>query len=251
MSRPDYGWRGRVGLIVPPANTTIEPEFAEMLPAGVSLHVARLPGRVSNQTSIGLRERFIGYNESLSATSDSFGGAKLSALGLGVTGSCYLAGFGGEERLVAAMRSSGAEHVATAAGALRNLIETTGRRRRLALIVPYPAWLTEMAVAYWHEAEFTVSKIIPIANVESIYEVRTEAVVRAADQLQRTDAELIVLSGTGVATLPAIEQLSRVLPIPVISSNLALGWWLLKAVGISLQDVECHALRELSRWLPA
>jgi maleate cis-trans isomerase len=61
---------------------------------------------------------------------------------------------------------------------------------------------------------------------------------------------LVVLSGTGVATLPAIEQLSRTLPIPVISSNLALGWWLLKAVGVNLQDIQCHALREVSRWLP-
>jgi maleate isomerase len=250
MSRSDYGWQGRVGLIVPPANTTIEPEFGEMLPPGVSLHVTRLPGRVSNETSIGLRERFIGYNENLGSASDSFGGAKLSALGLGVTGSCYLAGLRGEERLVAAMRSSGTEHVVTAAGALRSLIEVLGRRR-IALIVPYPAWLVEMAVAYWQEAEFTVSEVISVANVESIYEVRTEAVVRAAGQLQRTDAELIVLSGTGVATLPAIEQLSRVLPIPVISSNFALGWWLLKAVGINPQDVECSAFREVSRWFPA
>jgi maleate isomerase len=250
MARQDYGSRGRIGLIVPPANTTIEPEFAEMLPAGVSLHVARLPGRVSRQTSTGLRERFIGYNENLGATADAFGGARLSALGLGVTGSCYLAGLRDEERLLSAMRSGGAEQVVTAAGALRSLIETIGRRR-ITIIVPYPDWLTEMAVAYWHAAGVAVAAAIPIAGVESIYEVRTEAVVRAAENIQKTDAELVVLSGTGVATLPAIEQLARVLPIPVISSNLALGWWLLKALGIKPHETDCRAFHDVSRWLPA
>ena len=62
MTEPAYGWRGRVGLIVPPANMTVEPEVADMLPKGVSLHATRLPGQVSEDTSIGLRERFEGYN---------------------------------------------------------------------------------------------------------------------------------------------------------------------------------------------
>jgi maleate isomerase len=249
MTRPEYGWRGRVGLIVPPANTTVEAEFAEMLPLGVSLHVTRLPGQVSKQTSIGLRERFVGYNETLSITSNSFGGTKLSALGLGVTGSCYLAGSRGEEKLVADMRAGGVEHVVTAAGALRDLIQATGRRR-LALVVPYPDWVTDLAVTYWQAADLTVAKVFPIVGVESIYDVRTEAVVRAADQVRSTDADLVVLSGTGVATLPAIEHLSNTLPIPVISSNLALGWWLLKAIDVGIRDSHCRALREASRWLP-
>jgi maleate isomerase len=250
VSQPEYGCRGRIGLLVPPANTTVEPEFAEMLPGGVSLHVARLPGRVSKETSIGLRERFVGYNDSLALTSDAFGGAKLSALGLGVTGSCYLAGLTGEERLVSAMRSGGTEHVSTAAGALRALIETTGRKK-IALIVPYPAWLTELAVSYWQAAGFEVVKVITLPGVESIYEVKTATVVDAADRLHPSEAELLVLSGTGVATLPAIEQLSKSMTIPVISSNLALGWWLLRAIGVSLKDADCAAFRSVSRWVPA
>jgi maleate isomerase len=250
VSQPEYGWQGRVGLLVPPANTTIEPELAEILPRGVSLHVARLPGRVSKETSVGLRERFVGYNESLAATSNSFGSAKLSALGLGVTGSCYLAGLEGEQQLILALRAGGADHVVTAAGALRSLIDTIGRKR-IALIVPYPAWLTEMAVAYWHAAGFSVTNVITLPGVESIYEVKTETVVRAADELQNADAELLLLSGTGVTTLPAVEQLSRSMSIPVISSNLALGWWFLKAIGVDVMDTECTAFHAMSRWLPA
>jgi maleate isomerase len=37
-----YGWRGRLGLVVPSSNTTNEPEFHRHLPEGVSLHAARM-----------------------------------------------------------------------------------------------------------------------------------------------------------------------------------------------------------------
>ena len=33
---------GRIGLLVPSSNTTVEPEFYRALPRGVTLHVARL-----------------------------------------------------------------------------------------------------------------------------------------------------------------------------------------------------------------
>jgi maleate isomerase len=37
-----YGWRARIGLIVPSSNTVCEMEFQQMAPAGVSVHTARV-----------------------------------------------------------------------------------------------------------------------------------------------------------------------------------------------------------------
>ena len=39
-----YGWRGRIGLLVPSINTTMETEFWKIAPPGVSVHVARISG---------------------------------------------------------------------------------------------------------------------------------------------------------------------------------------------------------------
>jgi len=36
-----YGWRGRIDVLVPPGNPTVEPEMYRMAPAGVSIHFAR------------------------------------------------------------------------------------------------------------------------------------------------------------------------------------------------------------------
>jgi maleate isomerase len=249
LTTPEYGWRGRVGLIVPPANVTVEPELSAMLPVGASLHVTRLPGQVSEDTSIGLRERFEGYNRSLATAAASFGGASLSALCLGVTGCCYLVGPDGEETLLDDLRSGGAPHVVTAARAIRLLLEAL-KRRRVALVTPYPAWVIDFASTYWRASGFEIVDIVPLPDVVSIYAVNTEKVIAAARQLATSGAEAIVLSGTGVATLSAIEQLAESMPLPVISSNLSLGWWVCERLeqGSSMESAS-PALRAVNRWL--
>lgn len=249
MTRPEYGWLGRVGVIVPPANSTVEPELTAMLPNGASLHAARLPGRVSDDTSVGLRERFVAYNRALASVADSFGGMTLSAVCLGVTGSCYLAGVDGEEALLTALRAGGAPHVITAARALRQLLEALGRPR-IGLVVPYPAWVTALATVYWQASGFEITEVVSLPDIVSIYAVDTGKVVAAAEGLRRSSAEVIVLSGTGVPTLPAIEQLAERVRIPVISSNLSLGWWILQTLGdIDPGEAPSPAVRLLRRWL--
>ena len=37
-----FGWRGRIGVLVPPGNPTVEPELYRMVPDGVTLHFARM-----------------------------------------------------------------------------------------------------------------------------------------------------------------------------------------------------------------
>ena len=251
MTEPAYGWRGRVGLIVPPANLTIEPEVAAMLPNGVSLHVTRLPGQVSVDTSIGLRERFEGYNRTLAATANSFGGADLSVLCLGVTGCCYLAGAEHEEKLLTDLRAGGAPHVITAARAIRLLLEAFDRRR-VALVTPYPDWVIDLAKIYWQASGLEIVAVLPIPDVVSIYAVNTEKVIAAVGALATSGAEAIVLSGTGVATLPAIEKVAGSSAVPVISSNLSLGWWSLETLrrDVSL-ETPSPGLRSVYRWIKA
>jgi maleate cis-trans isomerase len=249
LTGPEYGWRGRVGLIVPPANVTIEPEIASMLPSGASLHVTRLPGSVSEDTSVGLRERFEGYNRSLAAAAASFGGANLSALCLGVTGCCYLVGPDGEQKLLSDLRSGGASHVVTAARAIRLLLEAL-KRRRVALVAPYPAWVVDFAREHWVASGLEIVQIVPLPDVVSFYTVTTDKVVRAAEGLRTSGAEAIVLSGTGVATLPAIEKLAETMKLPVISSNLSLGWWVLETLSHGEPaETSSAALRSVYRWL--
>src|SRR5262249_12032243 len=244
-----YGWRGQVGILVPPANTTVEPEMAATLPDGVTVHTSRLPGRVAEDTSIGMRERFLGYNQSLRATADSFGGMPLDALCLACTGSSYLVGPDGEGGLLADLAAGGAAHVNTAAGTIREVFAVLGCRR-IAVVSPYPPWLTELAVQYWRASGFEVADCVEVSQVVSIYAIQASQALDAARRLDLSQVDGIVLSGTGMPTLHAIEQLASEIHVPVVSSNLCTAWWFISTLDreAALQSPS-PALRQLASWL--
>lgn len=249
IQEAEYGWRARVGLIVPPANTTLEPEIAALLPSGVSMYAARLPGRVEKNTSVGLGQRFEEYHSSLRKVADSFGGMSLSALCYGVTGSCYMVGLDGEDRLIADLKAGGAPKVITASRAIAELLRALNCRR-IGVVTPYPAWLTELALKYWEASGFEVKQVATLPDVVSIYDIRTETVVSTVKSLSRADVDAILLSGTGVPTLPTIAKLRSQLSLPLISSNLSMGWWIAERVA----DLKAHEmlpppLVPLHRWL--
>ena len=37
-----YGWRARVGILLPSNNTVLEPEMASVVPEGVTFHATRM-----------------------------------------------------------------------------------------------------------------------------------------------------------------------------------------------------------------
>ncbi len=51
------GWRARIGFLVPPGNPTVEPEMAELAPAGVSVHFTRMSASGAAGTHAGQEER--------------------------------------------------------------------------------------------------------------------------------------------------------------------------------------------------
>jgi maleate cis-trans isomerase len=71
-----FGWRARIGVLVPPGNPTVEPEFYLMAPAGVTIHCARLQGFQAGGApgaSLGMEARTLAYLDELSGPARALG----------------------------------------------------------------------------------------------------------------------------------------------------------------------------------
>lgn len=224
-ARGPYSARGVVGVLTPPANTTVEPEISRLLPDGLSLHASRLPGMNQEDTSVGLRERFLGYNDTLAASAASFGGLPLDALLFACTGCSYLVGADQEDVLLDRLRAGGTQKVQTAAGALRHVLDSAGIST-VAMVSPYPAWLTDAAVAYWANAGHAVTDVVAATEGSSIYAIRADEVLDAVARLDLSGVDAVVLTGTGMATTASIERAGGDFGVPLLSPNACAAWWL-------------------------
>jgi maleate isomerase len=225
----EYGKSGTIGVGVPQANTTVEAEFRAITPDGVNVITARLQGSRSDS-----RKRLLDYFHSLDATLDTFDSAPLDAFGFACTGSSYLLGLEQNRTAFADLSRRRGYPVVSAAGAILEALTHVGSRS-IALVSPYPKWLTDASLGFWRDAGIEVVEVVQVAadttDTRNVYNVTSADALAAAKRLARRDAGAILLSGTGMPTLRAVGEIARAFGKPVLSSNLCLSWALERRLG--------------------
>lgn len=227
----EYGALGRIGVVTPQANPTVEPEVALLLPARVSMAVARCTSSGDSQ------QRLRDYLEQLGETLGQFDTLGLDAVGFACTGSSYLVDHDVERQLMQSLEERFGYPIISAAAAIDAALKTIGAQR-IALACPYPQWLHEAAHQFWsgqgYDIVSTGSAQAAMGDTRSIYALHGDAAASAIGDIFRdVEADALVITGTGMPSLRLVAQLSEEHTVPVLSSNLCLVWQCLQRAGIS------------------
>ena len=225
----EYGSGGVVGFAPPQSNPTVEPEMVTLMPSDVLTLTTRLRGDPTDA-----RRRFGDYLFNLADSLDGFGAIRLGALGFACTATTYLLGQDEVRRKFEQLSRLYGYPILSSAEAIELALTELGARR-IALFGPYPTWLQEASFSYWSQAGFELAAKGGIdlgsADTLNIYKLRASRIVEAVLRLEWQSADAIVLTGTGAPTLRAIPDIFRATGKPVLSSNLCLGWAVLRAIG--------------------
>ena len=230
-----YGKRARIGVLVPPGNPTVEPEFSLMAPPGVSIHFSRMDVGESHGTpgtADGMEEHTRAYLDNLEAPARTLALVQPAAVVLAHTAVSYLGGFGEEPALVSRVASLTGAPAVTAARAVRLALQRLGAKR-IALATPYPQSISARGKAYWEAAGFAIVGYHRLEGVANIYAETQERAYELARLADVPDADAVLLSGTGLPTIGVLEELERELRKPVISSNQASLWAALRLAHIT------------------
>lgn len=216
----------QVGVVVPPANPTVEPEMARLLARDMTMYVSRLPPMPGKT----LEERNRLYVTHYRKAIESFGALKPESVLIAVTGPSYRLLPEGDRKLCADLTSATGVRVTTASLAIHEALQALDCEE-ISLVSPYPDWLTSLGAAYWNAAGHRVASITRVFDEGAglgAYDATTPQVVKALQSVQPPENSAIVLSGTGMVTLEAIRTVRPDTHVPILSSNLCGAWWLLR-----------------------
>lgn len=229
-----YGSRGRIGVLVPPGNPTVEPEMYRMAPAGVSIHFARFdPGDDTREPggADGLEERTRAMLTGLAAPARAIAAVKPAVVVLAHTGVSYVNGFANEQALIDRLAKLAGATAVTAARSIQLALEHLGIKK-LALGTPYPEAMSALGKAYWQAAGFKVVGYRRLEGVSNIYDESEERAYRLAREADAADAEAVLVSGTGLPTIGMLDRLEQDLGKPAVTSMQASLWQALRLAGL-------------------
>jgi maleate isomerase len=240
MWQPDgWGFRARLGLLVPHGDVGPESELHAMAPDGVSLHAARVPFGVMRTG--GAMVPTIGP-EAVQAFTDPphvddaaelLAAAPLHAIGFAFTSSSYVCGAAADEDLRKRLegRTRGTPVAITGLSALLAL-RALGVAR-LALIDPpwFSPDLNAMGAEYFRSQGLAVVHHAPAGLPSDQRAVHPGHLYEWARAHVPTEAEAVFIGGNGFRAVGVIQALEEDLGVPVLTANQVLCWHLLRLAG--------------------
>lgn len=218
-----YGWRGRIGVILPGDNAVMEPDFHRLAPEGVSVHVSRL--RLvprSEMPALAL--------EHASILKDT----RVDLLAYMCAASSFMLGPKENERLCQRLSgASGGLPSFTATTAMVAALSALGAKR-VSVLSPHPPEIAEYLRTYLEECGFVVADFTALGlELVAINNSRPEQIYQAARKLDPSHADAIFIAATNFRAIDVIDAIEADTGRPVVTSNQAAMWMALGVLGVS------------------
>jgi maleate cis-trans isomerase len=216
----------RIGLLVPSSNTTVEPEFYRARPRDVTLHTARLfLTRIAPEAILDMVAEMENQAKLLAS-------ADVDVIVLGATAPSFLKGLGYDRELIQKIEAGTGRRATTTSTALIQAIGHLGAQR-VVLGSAYDARVNGIAKAFLEASGVNVLATKGLSLVDNLVVGRLapDTAYDLAREVDRDDADAIVLACTNWQTMDALERIERDVGKPVISTTQASIWAALRIIG--------------------
>ena len=217
---------GRIGLLVPSSNTTVETEFFKALPAGVTLHIARLFIATVTPDSI---NKMV---ETLETESKLLASADVDVIVLGATAPSFLKGLGYDKEMSKRIEDATGKPATTTSTALLQALQTLGIKK-LSLGSAYSPTVNEICANFLEANGLQVvakDGLNVIDNLQ-IGRLDVQTAYELGRKVDRPESEGVVLACTNWKSMDIIERLEQDINKPVLSTTQVSIWGALRKIG--------------------
>jgi maleate isomerase len=228
-----YGWRARLGILVPSTIVAVEPEFALMTPEGVSCHYHRF-SFTGGKTNEEVVQRLKKAEEFIADASEMITHVRPTVVVMAGTGVSFIGGYGYDQMLIQKMKERNGNLPTTTTStsvidALRKL-----EIKKVSMALPYVEQVSRTAVKFVKDSGFKVVKAKWLNRAGfDIVETSKEEIYHLAREVDVPESEAIFISCIALHAVEIIEKLENDLQKPVITSNQATMWNILRMANIN------------------
>jgi len=215
-----YGWRARIGLILPAANATMEPDFYKMSPEGVIVHSTRMMSGPTLQDYARMYDKVEEPARLLKPIEPS-------VIAFGCTTGSFAGGIGWDEKMIEKIGSvAGAPATTTATASVKALQEMG--LKNISVATPYVEEINICLEKFLRASGFNVVNIECTRVRSQPNKIPPGEVYEFSKKVCRPNADGLFISCTDFRPLGVIERLEKDLGKPVVTSNQATMWEVLR-----------------------
>ena len=248
LQNDNWGSRARIGMFIVGSEAVPEAEWWAMLPPDVSVHAARI---TASAPWAAWRENRAGVDlaEDLARGCRQFASMRLSAVVIGHSSSSFVGGKGWDEAVVESLSGTLDPEVTVTTNGLDTMaaLRASGVRRPYLIV---PPWFNDKTAAagvrYYEDQGFEPAghlryvpgpewRDLPPGDLYGHGMGFAQEVEPLHEQIKAgcpTDADGVLIAGTGFRCVAILDALERDLNRPVLSANQASLWHCLRLAGV-------------------
>lgn len=224
--------RFRIGLLTPSTNIVFEEEFIRVLPIdSFTIHSTRMPFSASKQADAehvvsSLEKMEEGAQRAVKMLAD----CKVDVVAYGCTSGSFYKGLGYDKKIARQLEEvTGGIPTITTSTAVVNALRAL-EVKKLSVATPYLDAINQRLIDFLQKIGFEVCALKGL-NIASGYDIGLEPLettFKLSKEVDRAEAECIFVSCTNFRTIGTLKELEEELGKPVLSSNQATIWGVLK-----------------------
>ena len=228
------GWRKKFAVLVPSTNTSVQPEFDDMRPVGVTNHTSRI--RIPNiplQSDADFNKLIDLIGSAQDEAAESAMSCEPDRLVLGISAETFWGGYQMSVKLKQHLIEMTKLPVSMGSEACEEVLKLYNART-LGVVTPYWPVGDRNVIKFFEEAGFEVKRIEGLKRTSPVDIAHTtEAELRAAlAKVDGDDVDALIQVGTNLAMARLAGQAEVWLAKPVIAINTAIYWHALRHSGI-------------------
>jgi maleate isomerase len=230
------GWRMKFAVVAPSTNTSVQPEYEDMRPMGVTNHFSRIPipdTRVTDDASFMVMLNNI-RDKTLEAIDVSLS-MDPGCVVMGMSAETFWDGAAGAETLQARIveRAKGLP-VIMGSTAVDAALKAYGGIRRIGIITPYTPVGDAQVRRFFEDIGYEVAHLKGLCSPSPmlIAHETSQTLKRAAEEVS-DGVDAVVQCGTNLAFAKVAMMAEFWLEKPVIAINTATYWHALRTMGIT------------------